>query len=131
MPLSYRVDHVRRIVIVVAHGSLTSDEMIRYQKKVWSSPEVAGYAELVDMTEVEVIGGASGKQMEALAQLSASMDVPTKTAKFAIVAPQDEIYGLGRMYEAYRESTSGTKRVAVFRNQEDALAWLEEKPTDP
>lgn len=128
MPLSYRVDHARRLVIVVAHGSIKPDDMVRYQKKVWSSPEVAGYAELVDMTEVEMIGDASSQRMDALAQLSASMDQPGKAAKFAIVAPQDEIFGLGRMYEAYRESMPGsTKRVAVFRNQEDAMAWLAER----
>ena len=62
----------------------------------------------------------------SLAQLAAAMDKPgAKAAKFAIVAPQDEIYGLGRMYEAYRESIpESTKRVAVFRDREAALAWL-------
>jgi hypothetical protein len=127
VPLTYRIDHSRRLVLVVAHGVLSPDDMFNYQREVWSRTEVVGYAELVDMTEVEELGNPSAARIHSLAKLAAGMDQPGRSAKFAIVAPQDEIYGLGRMYEAYRDSIpESTKRVAVFRDRESALAWLAE-----
>jgi hypothetical protein len=43
---------------------------------------------------------------------------------------QDAVYGLARLYEAYREAEGGT--VEVFRNLSDAEAWLglSEESTD-
>jgi hypothetical protein len=48
----------------------------------------------------------------------------------AIVVGQDAVYGLARLYEAYREAEGGT--VEVFRNLSDAEAWLglSEESTD-
>ena len=53
------------------------------------------------------------------------MDARAPLSRFAIVAPRDFEFGLGRMYEAHREQDSrSTKRVGVFRTREEALAWL-------
>lgn len=45
----------------------------------------------------------------------------------AIVAPQDLAFGLGRMYDTYRElSGRSTRQVAVFGSMAEALQWLAE-----
>jgi hypothetical protein len=53
------------------------------------------------------------------------MDAPGTSSRFAIVAPDALAFGLGRMYQAYRELRSGgAKQVAVFRTRGEAFAFL-------
>jgi hypothetical protein len=137
MPIDYRIDFDQRVVFARARGSLTDQDVFAYQEKVWSSSEVAGFDELVDMTDVEEIVPPPADRVRALANLSANMDAPESPSRFAIVAPQDFAYGLGRMYGTYRELTSGSiKKVAVFRSRKAALTWLDIEeprigPADP
>ena len=128
MPIDYVIDVNLRRVVATAHGTLTDADVFGYQRAVWSHPEVVGFDEIVDMTGVEHIDlpTPSGERMRALAALSAAMD-DVAPSRFAIVAPTDAVFGLARMYGAYRQSESrSTKEVRVFRSMEDARAWLGE-----
>lgn len=125
MPIEYRIDHDRRLVIAEGSGTLTDEEVFGYQREVWSRSEVAGYDELVDMSRVEKIALPSNERMQELARLSAGMDSPSSSTRLAVVAPTDLAYGLGRMYEAYRGlENRSTKQVQVFRSMDEALAYL-------
>jgi len=125
MPIDYRIDHDRWLVLAYGRGTMTDEEVFGYQQTVWSRPDVAGYDELVDMTEVEHIALPSADRVQQLAALSAAMDAPQSASKFAIVAPQDLAFGLGRMYQAYRDQdTRSMKQVGVFRTSKDAGAFL-------
>jgi hypothetical protein len=125
MPIEYQIDHDRRLVTAQGRGVFTHDDVMRYQHEVWTRPDVAGYDELVDMTAVTRIDATSVDGVRQLAAVAAAMDDPDAYARFAIVAPQDIAYGLGRMYETYRGlDTHSTKDVAVFRTAAEALAWL-------
>jgi hypothetical protein len=114
---------------------MTDEDVFGYQRECWSRPDVAGYNELVDMSAVTTIDLPSAKRVRDLAQLSASMDqAASKPSKLAIFAPSDEAFGLGRMYQTYRElQAHGSKQVGVFRTFEEALAFLEveRRPSDP
>jgi hypothetical protein len=125
MPITYRIDHARRLVQAEGHGTLTADDLFRYQREVWLRPDVTGYSELVDMRPVRHIEQPSPARIRELAQLSAAMDPLAHGSRFAIVAPDDLAFGLGRMYESYRSlQPDSTKDVGVFRTMEDALAFL-------
>ncbi len=125
MPIEHRIDHRRRIVFARATGTLTDPEVFAYQREVWARPDVAGYDELVDMSDVEHVALPSVDRITALASLSAGMDPRAPATRFAIVAPRDFEFALGRMFAAHRELDSrSTKRVSVFRSREEALAWL-------
>jgi hypothetical protein len=126
MPIEYTLDHARRLVSAIGRGTLTSDDIFNYQQEVWSRPDVGGYDELMDMTHVEQIDLRSVDRLKRLAELSASMDPAAVQSRFAIVAPGDYAFGLGRMYESYRRLEGrGTKRVGVFRSMAEAQAFLE------
>jgi hypothetical protein len=126
MPIVYIVDLDQRIVFARGIGIFSDEDVFRYQKTVWSKREVQGFDELVDMTRVERIDLPSPSRMVELAALAATMDPPDKPSKFAIVATEKIMYGLGRMYEANRESNSrSTKEVRVFWSMADALSWLD------
>ena len=125
MTIEYRIDHERRIVLAMGHGTFTDQEVFAYQQEVWSNPEVAGYDELIDMSDVQQVAVPSPDRARQLARLAAHMDAPATASKFAIVAPGDLAFGLGRMCEAYRSLDSrSTKQVRVFRSMADACAWL-------
>ena len=125
MPLEHRIDHRLRLVLTRAVGTLTDEEIFAYQREVWSRPDVAGYDELVDMSAVQHVALPSIDRVAELASFSAAMDARTPVSRFAIVAPRDFEFGLGRLYEVRREMDSrGTKRVSVFRSRAEALAWL-------
>jgi hypothetical protein len=128
MPITYTIDSGKRRVLAVITGTLTEDELFAYQTEVWSRAEVAGYDQIVDTTGVQHIAAPepSGDSMRRLAALAAGMDDRDRRSRFAIVAPGDLAFGMGRMYSTYREmEPRSTKRVSVFRTMGEALAWLD------
>lgn len=125
MPIDYRIDHARRLVVATGHGTLTDADVFGFQREVWSRPDVAGYDELVDVSRVEKVVLPSADRVRELAELAVAMDVPSSPSRFAIVAPSDLTFGLGRMYETYRGlAGGGTKQVGVFRTLDEALTFL-------
>ena len=125
MPIDHEIDHKRRLVIAKGRGVLTSRDVLEYQRGVWSSPEVAGYDELIDMTGVERIDLPSLESVRELARTSAAMDDGNPPSRLAIVAPKDFAFALGRLYETHRSlDERSRKTVNVFRSAGEALAWL-------
>jgi hypothetical protein len=125
MPLTYRIDLERRLVVARGSGALKDEEVFGYQMEVWSRPEVAGFAELIDMSRVLHVLLPSVERVRDLAELSAKMSSGAPRSRMAIVAPDDLTFGLGRMFDACRESAApGLKPVGVFRTLPEALAFL-------
>ena len=125
MPIVYKIDLEQRTVFARGLGVFTDEDVFHYQKTVWAKREVQGFDELVDMTRVERVDLPASSRMAELAALSAKMDPPDHPSKLAIVATEKILYGLGRMYEAKRESnTKSTKEVRVFWTIAEALSWL-------
>jgi len=128
MPIEYQIEHDRRLVSARAIGNLTAEDIFNYQREVWSLPETRGYNELIDMDNVKEIVSPTNDKLVELARLSASMDDRTIPTKFAIVASDTFAYGMGRMYEVYRNlNPRSTKVVQVFRSMKDAMEWIEGK----
>lgn len=128
MPIEYRIDRERRLVLAEGKGVLTHKDIMGYQREVWTRPEVQGFDELVDMSGVEEIAETSSVGVREIAEVAVAMDQPEGASKFAIVAPGDLAFALGRMYESFREITPGSKKeVAVFRTRQEAFAWLGKK----
>lgn len=125
MPIAYRVDHKLRLIVAVAHGTLTVDDLFAYQREVASQSDAEAYDELVDMTPVTRLVPGPSPRARDLASLAASTDRPDVRSRFAIVAPSDLAFGLARMYQSYRESDARTtKDVSVFRTIAEAQAHL-------
>ena len=125
MPIIYRLDHARHIVIAVGHGRITDDDVFDYQHDVWSRADVVGFDELIDWTQVTEVALPSASRVRILAAVSASMDNSAPQSRLAIVAPSDFAYGLGRMFQAQRQlDANSTKVVGVFRTMADAIVFL-------
>ncbi len=125
MPIDYWIDPLRRVVLARCHGILTDQEVFDYQRDVWSRHDLAGYDELVDASQIERIDLPSTDRVIDLASLSAQMDAPNTSSRLAIVASENRAFGLGRMYQTYRElNERNTRQVCVFRTLPAALQWL-------
>jgi len=125
VPLAYRLDHEARVIVTAGYGTLTDDEVFGYQRELGSLEEAIGYDELVDMTHVTHIALPSTARVGDLAAVAAGMDAVRRSSKFAIVAPDDLAFGLGRMFQTRRElERDSTTEVGVFRTMEEALAFL-------
>jgi len=125
MPLVYRLDHQARVIVAVAYGKLTDDEVFDYQRHHFKSADAIGYDELIDMTHVKEIALPSTERVRDLASLAAEMDATHGNSKLAVVAPGDLAFALGRMFQTTRELDSrSTTEVGVFRTMKEALAFL-------
>ena len=134
MPIAYRIDHEKKIVLTRAYGKFAQTDAFEYQRDAWSRKDVVGYDEIIDMTDVTEIEAATPARVHDLASVAAQMDLISAPSRFAIVAPGDLAYGLGRMFQAHRSAEKrSTKEVGVFRTMAEALAFLkiEEVPVFP
>src|SRR5262245_15210999 len=126
MPITYRIDHTRRLVDARAHGLLTGDDIVDYQREVWGCSNLVGYNEIVDVSDVSSIETQSASRIRQVAELSANMDPKDIPSKFAIVVSNPMYAELGLLYGKYRElNAKSTKRVRVFEVREEALRWLD------
>ena len=125
MPISCRINHFRRVVLAAGHGILKDQDVFVYQKTVWSRKDIAGYDELMDMTDVQKIVPPSTARIRQLAEVASKMESSNSTSRFAILAPSDEAYGYGRMFQAFRAyQDGGIRNVEVFRTAEEVLVFL-------
>ena len=125
MPISFEIRHELRLVVARGSGVFTDENIFDYQRSVWSRPEVLGYDELIDMSSVSRIEEPNPERIRELARLASGMDAREGKSRFAIVAPEDLAYGLGRMFQVLRELDSrSTKEVGVFRTMGEAVAFL-------
>ncbi len=125
MPITYKIYHDQQLVVAWCRGHLIGEEFFEYQQAAWSRPEISGYHELVDLSEVAELVAPNVNRLRQLADLSASMDHPGKASRFAIVAVTELQFAMGRMYTAWRNSDHRTsKQAQVFRSLPEALEWL-------
>lgn len=134
MPITYEIDHDRKLVRARVTGTLTKDDAFQYQQHVWSLPEVRGYNQLIDTSDMGHVDipFPSADAMRELSSLAAGMDAPDVKTRFAIVATSAFAYGLARMYATYRAlDPRSTRAVSVFRSADDAMKWLESEEPAP
>jgi hypothetical protein len=63
----------------------------------------------------------SAEELRAIADNSKRVD--TETLKVAIIAPEDEVYGLARLFSVHRAQEH--LQLQVFRDRDAAFQWLD------
>ena len=130
MPIVHRIDHERKLVIARGYGAFTGDDILGYQRTVWSGKDVVGYDELVDMTLVSEVGRPTPHQIRNLATLASQMDLASAPSRFAIVAPGEAAHALAVAFQKQRQlQQRSSKDVGVFRTFAEAWEFLD--ITDP
>ena len=109
------------VVVGTASGLLTPEEIRRAAASVWKDVEGPSPRVLWDLRNARF--DFSTVEVRALAEF-ARQKSPYPDLRMAFVVARDLEFGLVRIFEALRETARA--RVAVFREKDEALAWLAE-----
>lgn len=122
MTISSEVLKSKRIVITRVQGTLRIGEFEAKQLELKKNPDFdPSFNHLFDMSGVTWMEDVTASVVKRIAQTR----IFSPTSRRAIVAPDDLTYGFSRMYEVF--SKANDSNLAVVRNEEQAMAWLEEK----
>lgn len=118
MAIKYKVLPDQKIIITQAQAGVSIDEMRSHMSTVSSHPDIhPDFSHLFDLREAKNIN-FNTNEVKQLAEFSYFDD----SSKRAIVASSDLYYGMARMYEIFKESSSANIR--VFRTYEEAKEWI-------
>lgn len=121
MPMSYYIDVERGVVCTTATGVLTDADVLAHKEALRADPMFrAGMPELSDVRGVRDLR-VTPTGVRRMVEADKERDGPGGGYKLAIVASEDVVYGMARMYELSQEAMGN---VAVFREMEEAIAWL-------
>jgi hypothetical protein len=123
MPIDYRVDRALHTVFATVTGALTDDELLDFAQKTANDPEFrSGLHELVDVRAAQVQQLTSRGLRRAAEIFSAFDSSRPSPARIAFVAEADVVFGMSRMYQAFRSDSPA--EIGVFRDMGEARAWL-------
>jgi len=129
MPAHHTIDDTKKLITTTWSGEAVDNELIaaltKYQQDIRSQSQYYSFNDIVDFSTVNSFR-LSTEGIIKLAQLAANTDILGIKTKLAIIVKKPIAFGLGRMYETYRNvMPSGLKEVRVFMNHSDALVWIE------
>jgi hypothetical protein len=117
MPVTHRVLPKLDLVHSVWSGVVTMEEARGHNEALLADPDFhPAMKQLSDARSVE--SEVSGLGVRGLARHSAFGPLSRR----AIVAPDDVIFGISRMYQA---QATDAGEIRVFRRLDEALEWLE------
>ena len=127
MPLSYAVSEREMLVRVTANGSVTSDELPRMTSSLIADSTIRpGMRFLVEAAEV--VPDLTFTDLRNAA--GALRDLNEKgIEEMAIVTDTTHIYALAQVFAVFAPASTVT--VKVFRNNDEAMTWLESKSPRP
>ena len=119
MPLDYRIDLSRRLIVTTVKGILSRYELLNHQVRVLRDPEFdPTFSQLHDVRGAD-LAGVYEDCVEALA----SRAQPKADTKSAIVVSDVIAKDLARIFAGLREALG--EEIRVFRDLESASSWLE------
>lgn len=100
-------------------GVLNKEEVIAHRTRLVADPDFdPSFSQLVDFRHNTSFEFSAGE----LRQL-ADHDPFSISSRRAFLMPNDLGYGLGRMYEVFREA-AGEHGIRIFRDLDEALDWV-------
>lgn len=121
-PAFYKIDKARRIVLTTGAGVLTKKDIAEHQNRLVKDadfdPESAQLLDFLQVTKIEL----TPADVRELAERS----VFSPRSRRAVLVKDDLAFGFARLFQTYRE-LKGEEGIRVFRELDDALAWLLEK----
>jgi hypothetical protein len=112
-------------------GLMAWAEFITFQTTVSCAPAHWGYDALVILEEsVGFPDGPCEVAMRGIASRAALFNMEHAGSRVAIVAATDLGYGVMRMFLAFYEGAGGNRPTGMFRDADEARAWLDSGDLD-
>jgi hypothetical protein len=122
MPVIYQIDRAKQLVRTRCTGATTLDEVLQHFAVLVQDPECPDRLNvLLDLSEMTSLP-ASG-QLRVVASEIARIVPRVQFLNCAIIAPNDALFGMARMFEVFAEQHFAATR--VFRTREEGVIWLE------
>lgn len=121
MGVRYDILSVDRLVVTTAFGEVNGQELIENLLNLANDTAF-------DPTSNHIFNTKQVKSVDvapAVLKRLAGIELFADTSRRAVVASSDVIFGLARIYEAYRDVS--TDRLRIFREYDQAMSWLQEE----
>lgn len=126
MPVFYKIDKERRLVMSSGTGTFNKEYALSHQDRLLADLDFdPSFSQLLDFTHVAKIDLTA-----ADVELLAVRNIFSPESRRAILVPNDLAFGFGRMYEILREA-AGERGIRIFRSLEEALEWVLSKQEAP
>lgn len=121
MPITYTIDRQAGLILTTATGMLTNQELLEHKQRLSRDADVrVGTVELSDVRGVASLEITAEGVRQFVAHDAADTE-RFADYRLAIVASEDVVYGMARMYQMM---TDPNAKVRVFRSMTEARAWL-------
>ena len=121
MPITYEIDVQAGLIVTIATGVLTNQELLEHKRRLSRDPNIrAGMVELSDVRGIDRLEVTAEGVWQFVAHDGAD-GARFADYRLAIVASEAVVYGMARMYQMMTERSA---TVAVFKTMSDARAWL-------
>jgi hypothetical protein len=121
--VTFQWDTENHLLRTAVSGHLTEQEMLDHIREVWQRPDRADFDEIADYRELDVSTISLSTLLKAT-QLSTELNRKRKVYRVAFVVTGTLGFGIGRQYEALRETTPTITR--MFRTMAEAEQWIKE-----
>lgn len=123
MPILYRVIPDQKVAYIKASGKVNADEIMREGARMFAETDWEnGFNILCDYRNITELDLRS-EDINRIASRDRVHEPIFDKSKCAVVAENDLIFGLSRMWEIVSEDTSLT--TMIFRDIREAIDWLE------
>ncbi len=125
MPIRYTIDKEQGVVFSKADGVVTDELAMVHRDQICGDPDFkSSFWQLLDLAAVDDFQ-MTQKGIRALADRNPF----SKGSRRAIVVGDDVTYGMARMYQILTDQHAHD--LTVFREHEEAIAWLGLPGEDP
>ena len=120
MPITSQIDSSFGVVFSKFRGVVTPEDILAQVERFNTDPAFQpSFNHLID-TRGATRFDVSGEGIRLVATHTAF----NEKSRRAIVAVKDDIFGMARMYQLYREWSEKPDQVRIFRDMEEARRWL-------
>lgn len=127
MPITYEIHGDLGLVVTRFTGRVTDEEFVGLYDRMLNDEDYdLGTNELADLRRTDDLS-LSALALRRVEEITRRRYADSGQGfRTAILAPRDQSYGVGRMYEVFAEE--GPENVRVCRTPEEALEWLHLPP---
>jgi hypothetical protein len=125
MTVTYRIDQAKRRIHTRCVGAVTLDEVLQHFADLVRDPDCPARLDvLLDLSETTSL--PTSYQLSAVTTEVARVRPRVQFDGCAIIATQDALFGMARMFEVFAENYFGATRVC--RTMDEGTRWLELEP---
>src|SRR5262249_42597779 len=122
MPVTYRIDPERRLIVTRCTGETTLPEVLAHFDELERDPTCPPGADVrLDLTRITSLPNVG--QIRSAAERAGDASRKVRFGALAVVAQNEELFGVARLFEMFTQRVFTRSR--VFATFEEADAWLE------